>query len=72
MARKRLNKKKKLIALHDSLNKAIDYKTIAVVLNAAKSKLSNETRVGLKLPEMGKAQLDAQCATSAIAEVALP
>ena len=45
------------------------YKTIAAALNAANSKLRNETRVGLKLPEVGKVQLEA--AISAIAEVAL-
>ena len=41
------------------MNKAIDYKTIAVVLNAANSKLENEARIGLKLPQVGKAQLEA-------------
>ena len=49
------------------MNKAIDCKTIAVVLNAANSTLEIETRVGLKLPEVG----EAQGATSAVAEVAL-
>ena len=58
MARKRLNKKK-FIASHDFLNKAIDYKTIAVVLNAANSKLENKAHIGLKLPQVGEAQLEA-------------
>ena len=41
--------KKKFVASHNSLNKAIDYKTIAVVLNVANSKLENEICVGQKL-----------------------
>ena len=38
---------KKFIASQDCLNKAIDYNTIAVVLNAVNRKLENETRVSL-------------------------
>ena len=38
---------KQFIASQDCLNKAIDYNTIAVVLNAANRKLENETRVSL-------------------------
>ena len=43
MASKQLNKKR-FIASHDSLNKAIDYKTIAAILNEANNKLENEMK----------------------------
>ena len=41
--------KKKFVASHDSFTKTIDYKTIALVLNAVSSKRENETCVSLKL-----------------------